>query len=36
VDIDKQKGQVYLELLDSSSTMPIIVNIKGIRKIEGK
>ena len=36
VDIDKQRGQVYLELLDSSSTMPIIVNIKGVRKIEGK
>ena len=36
VDIDKEKGQVYLELLDSSSTMPIIVNIKGVRKIEGK
>ncbi|GAB6945938.1 transcription elongation factor Spt5 [Vulcanisaeta sp. JCM 16161] len=36
VDIDRQRGQVYLELLDSSSTMPIIVNIKGVRKIEGK
>ncbi len=36
VDIDKQRGQVYLELLDSSSTMPIIVNIKGVRKVEGK
>ncbi len=36
VDIDKQRGQVYLELLDSSSTMPIIVNLKGVRKIESK
>lgn len=36
VDIDRQRGQVYLELLDSSSTMPIIVNIKGVRKIESK
>ena len=36
VDIDKQRGQVYLELLDSSSTMPIIVNIKGVRKVESK
>lgn len=36
VDIDRQKGQVQLELLDSSSTMPIIVSIKGVRKIESK
>ena len=36
VDIDRQRGQVYLELLDSSSTMPIIVNIKGVRKVESK
>lgn len=36
VDIDKEKGQVTLELLDSSSTMPIVMNLKEVRKIEGK
>ncbi|MFB6470504.1 MAG: transcription elongation factor Spt5 [Vulcanisaeta sp. AZ3] len=36
VDIDKEKGQVTLELLDSPSTMPIVMNLKEIRKIESK
>ncbi|WP_069807384.1 transcription elongation factor Spt5 [Vulcanisaeta thermophila] len=36
VGIDRQKGQVQLQLLDSSSNMPILVSIKGVRKIESK
>jgi len=35
VDIDRQKNQIYLEILDSPNPMPIIVNIKGVRKIQG-
>ncbi len=36
IDVDRDRGQVHIELLDSSSTMPIIVSIKSVRKVESR